>query len=69
MQRTTLIKILYGLSKIFGGVAILCGLVFLFSPKQGIAVVMALSLIGFLGAVVLSLLFGIAGFITSKLQR
>jgi hypothetical protein len=59
------VKVLYGLSITFGVAAILCGVVFLFSPKQGIAVVMFYSMLGGIGAACASFLFGVAGFIAS----
>jgi len=65
LTRAATVKVLYVLSIAFGVAAILCGVVFLFSPKQGIAVAMALSLFGGLGAACASMLFGVAGFIAN----
>lgn len=62
LTKTATVKVFYGAAIAFGITAILCGVVFLFSPKQGIAVVMVYSLVGGLGAASLSLLFGVAGF-------
>ena len=59
--RPTSVKVLYLLSKAFGIAAIVCGVVFLLSPKQGIAVVAAFSGIGGVGAACAALLCGVAG--------
>ena len=68
VRRHSTARILYRFSFVFGIAALVCAVVFLFSPRQGIAVVMAFSLFGILEAAALSLVFGIAGFIACMMN-
>lgn len=53
-------------SAVFGGMAIVCSMLFLVSPKGDIAVFMAYSLLGRIGASAVSLTLGILGLIFSR---
>lgn len=48
-------------STVFGGLAVFCVFIFMLSPKNGIAVMMAVSLFGSIGSAAVGLLLGILG--------
>jgi len=69
MIRTRTATILYRFSVACGVGVGLCGVVFVLSPKQGIAVVMVYSLIGGFAAACASTIFALAGLIVNRLGR